>query len=157
VESISSVIGIPITDDLGKYLGVPTLSRRVNKATFQYVIDRWINALRDGERSVSLLGRVTLIKSTLTTIPAHTIQTCRLPRTVCGGLDRKVRRFLWAGSNAEWKPHLVAWATVTNPLTHGGLGLRPIRDLNSASTAKVGWRMLRDSEVIWARVLTLET
>ena len=40
MESISSVIGIPITDDLGKYLGVPTLSRRVNKATFQYVIDR---------------------------------------------------------------------------------------------------------------------
>ena len=40
VDNISEALDIPSTDDLGKYLGVPTLLRRVIKATFQYVIDR---------------------------------------------------------------------------------------------------------------------
>lgn len=39
-ETISDIIEIPITEDLGKYLGVPTLSKKVTKATFQHVIDR---------------------------------------------------------------------------------------------------------------------
>lgn len=37
---ISGALGIPIADDLGKYLGVPTLPKRVTESTFQYVVDR---------------------------------------------------------------------------------------------------------------------
>lgn len=129
---ISGVIGIPVTDDLGKYLGVPTLSEKVAKATFQHVIDRVDKQLRGWRtKCLSLAVRVTLIKSTLIAIPAYTMQTCWFPRAICDEFDRKVRRFFWAGSNTDQKPHLVAWATVIKPMSLGGLGLRVMRDLNS--------------------------
>lgn len=39
-SQIASKDGFQITDDLGKYLGVPILHKRVNRDTFCYVIDR---------------------------------------------------------------------------------------------------------------------
>ena len=41
-DIISKAIGIPKIDDLGKYLGTPNISKRVTKATFQYIID-WVD------------------------------------------------------------------------------------------------------------------
>ena len=40
VEQICSVIGMPKTEDLSKYLGVPTINGRVTRATYQEVIAR---------------------------------------------------------------------------------------------------------------------
>ena len=54
---ISDIIGIPITEDLGKYLGVPTLSKRVTKAPFQHVVDRVDKRLSDWRtKCLSLAG-----------------------------------------------------------------------------------------------------
>jgi len=39
-EPIKEALGIPFMEDLGKYLGISTLSKRVTKETFKYVIDR---------------------------------------------------------------------------------------------------------------------
>jgi len=76
VENISTEVGIPVADDLGKYLGVPTLSRKVSKTTFQHVIDRVDKRLtRWRTKYLSLVGWITLVKSTLTIIPVYTIQT----------------------------------------------------------------------------------
>ncbi|KAJ8443337.1 hypothetical protein Cgig2_015818 [Carnegiea gigantea] len=58
-----------------------------------------------------------------------------------------------AGTNPECKPHLVAWATIAKPLLKGGLGIRPMHELNSGSMAKLEWRLLREPLSIWARVL----
>jgi len=153
-SNISAVLGYTAVDDLGMYLGVPALSKRVTKATFQCIVDR-VEKRLSGWRTkcLSLAGRVTLIKSTLTSIPAYVMQTCRLPRATCDELDRKVRRFLWAGTNLDRKPHLVAWATVTKSLEEGGLGIRSMRSLNSAAMVKLGWRMMQEPEALWARVL----
>ena len=151
---ISDIIGIPCIEDLGKYLGVPTLSKRVTRATFQHILDR-VEKRLSGWRTkfLSLAGRVTLIRTTVAAIPAYTMQTCRLPRSVCDDLDRKIRRFLWAGTSGERKAHLVAWATVTRSVSEGGLGIPASRELNSASMAKLGWRMLQEPEALWVRVL----
>lgn len=65
------------------------------------------------------------------------MQTCRIRGSICDELDWKVRRFLWAGTKIERKPHLVAWSTVIRPMLEGGLGIRPMRSLNSASMAKL--------------------
>jgi len=46
-DIISKAIGIPKIDDLGKYLGTPNISKRVTKATFQYIIDRVDKRLTD--------------------------------------------------------------------------------------------------------------
>ncbi|KAJ8442848.1 hypothetical protein Cgig2_016314 [Carnegiea gigantea] len=136
--------------DLGNHLGVPTLSKRVTKATFQQAVDRVDKRLTGwATKCLSLVVRITPIKSTLMTITAYTMQMCRILRTVCDELDRKIRRFLWAGTNMEQN----AWASVTKSPARGVLGIRPMRELNSVSMAKIGWRMLQELNALWLKVL----
>lgn len=40
VAEVCNTLGISKTDDLGRYLGVPTINGRITKATFRGVIDR---------------------------------------------------------------------------------------------------------------------
>ena len=107
---ICNVLGISKTDDLGRYLGVPTINGRVTRATFQEVLSKVDKRLAGWKtKYLSLAGRATLIQATLTSIPAYVMQSARLPRSLCDDLDRKFRRFLWGGSNSQRKPHLVRW------------------------------------------------
>lgn len=39
-NALSSNFDIPITDDLGRYLGVPLLYKRMNKGTFTHVVNK---------------------------------------------------------------------------------------------------------------------
>jgi len=110
---VCNTLGIPKTEDLGRYLGVPTINGRVTKATFGAVVERVENRLAGWRvKCLSLAGRITLIQSTITTIPAYVMQSARLPRSVCDVLDKRIRRFLWGGTTMKRKPHLVKWDTV---------------------------------------------
>jgi len=121
---ICNVLNIARTTDFGCYLGVPTINGRVNSAMFQSVITRVDKRLAGWKaRCLSLAGRLTLIQSTITAIPAYTMQAAKLPRSLCDQLDKKIRCFLWGGTNMQRKPHLVAWDEVTKEKTQGGLGL----------------------------------
>ncbi|KAK9749278.1 hypothetical protein RND81_02G114800 [Saponaria officinalis] len=57
---------------------------------------------------------VTLLKSTLSTIPLYAMQTAKLLRTMCDDLDRKTRKFLWGSLDEKRSVSLVSWNTVTN-------------------------------------------
>jgi len=154
VGRICNVLGMEATTDLGKYLGVPTLHGRSTRAQFQYVLERIDNRLAGWKTScLSLAGRTTLIQSTIEAIPSYTMQTIKLPRSLCDDIDRKIRRFLWGGTASTRKIHLAHWNIITKPRDMGGLGIRSMRQLNSAQLAKLGWRVITESESLWSRVL----
>jgi len=81
------------------------------------------------------------------------MQSTRLPRSLCDDLDKRMRRFLWGGNELHRKPYLVSWDTVTKEKTHGGLGIRSMRQLNSASLMKLGWRLHSEPTALWVRLL----
>jgi len=111
---VCNILNIQRTKDFGKYLGVPTINGRVSKAMYQGVVTRVDQKLAGWKtRCLSLAGRATLIKAAVEAIPAYTMQTSRIPRSICDELDRKIRRFLWGASEKERKIHLVAWKVVT--------------------------------------------
>ena len=133
---------------------MPAIHGRVSKANFQHVINRVDKRLAGWKtKCLSLAGRMTLIQATVTAIPAYTMQSVKLPRSVCDELDRKLQRFLWGGSSMQRKPHLVAWNAITKEKSQGGLGIRCMRDLNSAYLMKLGWRFLSEPTALWARIL----
>ncbi|XP_031111997.1 uncharacterized protein LOC116015970 [Ipomoea triloba] len=68
-------------------------------------------------------------------------------------IDRKIRRFIWGGTPQKRKCHLVRWDVVTLPKNQGGLGIRTTKDVNLAIMAKLGWRLMKESESLWAKVL----
>nr|KYP54028.1 Retrovirus-related Pol polyprotein LINE-1 [Cajanus cajan] len=99
-NEISSVFGFQRTNDLGKYLGIPTHHSRVNRVTYQGIIDK-INSRLSGwkEKNLSFTGRLTLTKSVLQALPSYTMQMVHLPRALCDEVDKICKRFLWGG----WK------------------------------------------------------
>jgi len=154
IAEVCGLLAITHTKDLGRYLGVPVLHGRVTSSTFQDVVTRVDQRLTGWKtKCLSLAGRATLIQSTLATIPAYVMQSTRLPRSICDLLDKKVRRFLWGGTAMERKTHLVSWNMVTRERTQGGLGIRSMRQLNSAYLMKLGWRLTTEADTLWVRVL----
>jgi len=97
-DAICHILEMTKTNDLGKYLGVPTIKGRVTRNHFQYVLDRIDRKFAGWKtKCFSLAGCITLIQSTIESIPAYVMQTMKLPRSICDEVDRKTRRFLWGG------------------------------------------------------------
>lgn len=93
--TISAELGIGVTEDLGMYLGMPTLTSRVTRETYAHLcekIDRRLSGWKS--KFLSLAGRITLAKSTISTIANYSMQTAKIPRTTCDNIDKKVRRFI---------------------------------------------------------------
>ncbi|KAK3192936.1 hypothetical protein Dsin_024246 [Dipteronia sinensis] len=60
---IAQVCGSPLTDNLGKYLGVPLIHRRVSNQTYSDLVEKTQKRLAAWKSdTLSLAGRVTLIK-----------------------------------------------------------------------------------------------
>ena len=151
---ISNESGIQATQDLGKYLGMPVLHKKINKDTFGEVLAKMTSRLTGWKgRFLSLAGRVTLTKAVLTSIPVHAMSTICLPKSILDNLDRTVRFFLWGSTAESRKPHLIPWNRVAIPKSDGGLGIRQATNMNKALIAKLGWRLLHDDSSLWARVL----
>jgi len=151
---ISKESGIKSTRELGKYLGMPILQRRINKDTFGEVLERVSSRLAGWKgRSLSFAGRLTLTKSVLSLIPIHTMSTISLPQSTLEGLDKLARVFSLGSSAEKKKLHLVAWDRVCLPKSEGGRGIRTSKCINKALVSKVGWRLINDRNSLWARIL----
>ncbi|XP_074298106.1 uncharacterized protein LOC141628922 [Silene latifolia] len=150
----SSAFRFEETEDLGTYLGMPTINGRVTRHTFEHLEDK-INTRLAGwsTKKLSLAGRETLVKSTLLTMANYSMQTAKIPRTICDSIDRKARRFLWGGDETKKSIHLINWETVQQPKSHGGLGIVSARQANAAFLTKLGWRVLAEPQSLWSRVL----
>ena len=73
---------------------------------------------------ISKGGRVTLIKSTLASLPLYQMSLIRMPATVTKRLEKLQGNFLWGGGALEKKTHLIKWKVVCSEKGMGGLGLR---------------------------------
>ncbi|XP_072052154.1 uncharacterized protein [Arachis hypogaea] len=108
-RALSEALGMRLTLNLGKYLGVPLLHGRTKTEDFQFIIDRMMSRLSTWKaRNLSLAGRVTLTQSALTSIPTYIMQTMRIPLRVCDKIDSICRSFIWGGNNSGKKIHLLS-------------------------------------------------
>ena len=53
-------------------------------------------------------GKITLIKSTLFSLPMYFLSLLPLPRKVANRMEKLQRDFLWSGINGDSKLHLVS-------------------------------------------------
>ena len=145
---------IPITKDLGKYLGVPLIHGRLNKGSCAFIVEKVQKRLAGWKaRLLNLAGRVTLIKHVTSSLPVYSMQTVELPISVCDKLDSLNRNFLWGDTVDRKKVHLINWDTVCKSKDMGGLGIRNTRDANLAMLSKLGWKLSKNDKGLWAQVL----
>ncbi|WZZ66780.1 hypothetical protein YC2023_078150 [Brassica napus] len=153
-NSISNESGIKGTKELGKYLGMPVLQKRINKETFGEVIQKVASKLAGWKRRfLSMAGRITLTKSVLASIPVHIMSSIALPVSILEQLDRIARSFIWGSGEGNRKQHMVAWERICKPKREGGLGLRSAKGMNIALLAKLGWRLLNTHDGLWVQIL----
>jgi hypothetical protein len=84
-------------------------------------------------------GRLTLVNSTLTSMPIFCMSTFILPSWVIKEIDKIRRNFLWHGHKENTTGrhvNLVAWATVTMPKKLGGLRVMDLATMNKAIMVK---------------------
>ncbi|KAL2898047.1 hypothetical protein RDABS01_039829, partial [Bienertia sinuspersici] len=83
----------------------------------------------------------------------YSMQSSKIPKTVCDDIDRRTRRFIWGGDEEKRKVHLLSWDTVQKPRALGGIGIKSARQVNAAFLTKLGWRVLTEPNALWSRVL----
>ncbi|KAJ8422459.1 LOW QUALITY PROTEIN: hypothetical protein Cgig2_022200 [Carnegiea gigantea] len=117
------------------------IKRIINQIKVDHMMAGWKT------KCLSLVGRTMPIQVTVTAIPAYTMQTVRIPRSVCNDIDRKMKRFLWGRTSMERRSQLVAWEVVIEAKDDGGLRLRSMRQLNATFLMKL------ESSTLCGRVL----
>lgn len=154
VRSRSNLCGIPSTCNLGTYLGIPLRHGKVSRNHYAYILDRMKSKLATWKaNSLSLAGRVVLIKSVMASIPVYSMQCQWLPTHVCSEIDKINRNFLWGSSDESRKPHLLNWNIVTLPKEYGGLDIRTARENNLAMMSKLGWSLLKRDQASWCKAI----
>src|SRR2546430_2201133 len=93
---LSSQLEFTLSNDLGKYLGTPLLLRRPTKHTYNDMVEKVTKRLSGWNAStLSLAGRTTLTRAVLQAVPLYTMQTSKIPLSVCDKLDMHCRSFVW--------------------------------------------------------------
>ncbi|CAL9019238.1 unnamed protein product [Prunus brigantina] len=104
-SDISHICGSPLTNNLGKYLGMPLLHSRVTKTTYNNLVDKVHARLASWKsRVLSSAGRATLIHAVTSAIPVFAMQTAKLPMSICDELDNLNRNFFWGGKDGVVEP-----------------------------------------------------
>ncbi|RVW55567.1 Transposon TX1 uncharacterized 149 kDa protein [Vitis vinifera] len=151
IEEMAVELGCRIGSFPVKYLGLPLGARHKALSTWDGVEERMRRKLARWKRQyLSKGGRITLIKSTLASIPIYQMSIFRMPTK---RLDKLQRDFLWGGGNTGRKIHLINWKVVCTQKEKGGLGIRRMGLLNKALLGKWIWRFAVEKDVLWKKVI----
>ena len=101
-------------------------------------------------------GKVTLLKSTLSTLPTYYLSLFPIPVDIANRIEKLQRDFLWGGIDESHKFNLVNWAQVCSPLKSGGLGVRNLRKFNQTLLSKWLWRYGTETNHLWWRVIEIK-
>ena len=102
---------------------------------------------------ISKGGRVTLIKSMLSSLPIYLMSILQLQRGVGLRLEQIQRDFLWGGGALVQRRQLVRWATICLDKRKGGLGVKSLSTLNKALLCKWSWRFAKERRALWNQVI----
>lgn len=153
-DRIQSWLNIQPTSDLGNYLGMPLLHKRMTTHMYSFIVDKVRKKLSAWKaRMLSQTARSLLIQSVLSALPAYAMQTVKLPQSIIDNIERHMRRFYWDEWDGDRKLHYISWETLCKPKSYGGLGFRNLKAMNAALLAKLGWQMLKRPERLWARLM----
>ena len=132
------------------YLGLPLGAPFKEVAIWNLVLERVEKRLVSWKRLyLSKGGKLTLIKSTLSSIPTYFLSLFPIPARVANCLEKLQRDFLWCGMDEKPKFHLVNWSQICAPLRFGGLVVRDIKCFNKALLGKWLWHYGLEREALW--------
>jgi hypothetical protein len=104
LDDILDVLPTERATFLVRYLGLPLTSARLMKRDLQFLVDKALGKLSSWNmRNFSVVGRLTLVKTMITSQAIYLLSALNAPKEILNLLDSKRRQFLWAGSNRLWR------------------------------------------------------
>ena len=110
VEELALELGCKVGSLPTSYMGLPLGAKHKALGVWDSVEERFRKRLASWKiQYISKGGRVTLICSTLSSLPIYYLSLFRMPQKVCAILERMQRQFLWGGgSDLDKKISLVS-------------------------------------------------
>ena len=137
METFAPVLGCKIGSLPTSYLGLPLGAPYKSTGVWDVVEERFRKRLSLWKRQyLSKGGRLTLLKSTLSSLPTYFISLFVIPKRVYARLEKIQRDFLWGGGALENRPHLVSWKIICAAKKDGSLGIRSLAAFNKALLGK---------------------
>lgn len=153
-KAISQNLGMLLTNNLEKYLGMSTIHVRITHNTFKFIFDKVYSRLAGWKaKYLSLAGQATLIKSVTYSILVYAMQTSKLPTSICDAIDKCNMGFLWSDTKQKRRILLVNWKEVCKPKDNRGLDKRSMRQANIALLFKLEWHLLNSRDSLWANLV----
>ncbi|GJY93449.1 putative RNA-directed DNA polymerase [Tanacetum coccineum] len=135
-----------------KYLGVPLVSSRLMIRDCNELLDRVQIRIQDWKnKSLSVAGRLQLIRSVLGAIHIYWASVFIIPSRVLLNIEQLMRGFLWCHGSLKKGKSKVAWEVVCLPRKEGGLGIRRLEVFNSALMIAHVWKLLSLKESLWVK------
>ncbi len=97
------------------------------------------------------MGRLTLLKSTLSSLPTYYLSLFTIPVIVANRIEKLQCNFLWGGKGDGVNHHLLNWDIVCSPI--GGLGAKKLVAFNKALLGKSLSEFGREETHLWSRVI----
>ena len=154
IEVLAGILGCKTHSLPMTYLGLPLGAKYKAKAIWNAVLEKLERRLAGWKLMyLSKGGRMTLIKSTLSSLPTYFLSLFPIPAAVANHIDSIQRTFLWNGAGEGHKFPLVKWNTICTPFNQRGLAVKNLRLFNTALLGKWLWRFGVEREALWRQVI----
>ncbi|GJY10330.1 hypothetical protein Tco_0378515 [Tanacetum coccineum] len=105
-------------------------------------------------KTLSVGGRLTLLKSVLGSTPIYHMSLYKVPKSVLHSMESIRRNFFNGTQGDERKITWVKWSKVLASKKYGGLGVSSFYALNRALLFKWVWRFISHDNSLWCRFIT---
>ncbi|KAH1105952.1 hypothetical protein J1N35_009720 [Gossypium stocksii] len=123
-EHVGNLLGVRISTNPEKYLGLPTMVGRRKKQAFSELKDRFNKLTNNWSVKVlSAGGKEVFIKSILQAIPIYAMQCFKFPISFYHELENIMGKFWWQNFRSQKGIHWCKWEALCVPKADGGLAL----------------------------------
>ncbi|GJW55102.1 RNA-directed DNA polymerase, eukaryota, reverse transcriptase zinc-binding domain protein [Tanacetum coccineum] len=136
------------------YLGSQVGSLMSRTMSWNEVLERMTNRLSRWKlKTISIGGRLTLLKSILGSTPLYHMSMFRVPKQVLQQMERIRARFFNGTDIKSKKISWVSWKRTMASRDTGGIGVASLFALNRALMFKWVWRFFVQNKSLWVRVI----
>ncbi|GJZ84117.1 RNA-directed DNA polymerase, eukaryota [Tanacetum coccineum] len=154
VEQAALKIGCATLKMPFSYLGSNVGGLMYRIQSWNEIVDRVAARLSKWKmKTLSIGGRLTLLKSVLGSIPIYHMSIFKVPMKVLHRIESVRCHFFNGSDRLEKKPIWVKWKSVLASKEKGGLGVSSLYALNRALLFKWVWRFFTQDSSLWARVI----
>ncbi|GKC61754.1 RNA-directed DNA polymerase, eukaryota, reverse transcriptase zinc-binding domain protein [Tanacetum coccineum] len=136
------------------YLGVKVDVSSFRSCSWEDVLSKITARLSKWKlKTLSIGGRLTLLKSVLTSMPLYQMSVYKVPMGVLNRMESMRRNFFNGVDNNDRKITMIGWKKILAFKKKGGLGVSSFFTINRALLFKWVWRFKSNDSSLWYRCI----